>query len=45
VHIYVTGECWDVEAADLVATGEFDRRESFFSGEVIRVDEFGDIVK
>jgi Immunity protein 31 len=44
VHIYTTGECWSVKKRDLVATGEFDRRETFHSGASIRVNEDGNVV-
>ncbi len=44
VHIYATGECWSVNERDLAATGEFDRRETFYSGASIRVDEDGNLV-
>ncbi len=44
VHIYATGECWSVKERDLVATGEFDKRETFYSGASIRVDEDGNVV-
>lgn len=44
VHIYSTGECWSVKERDLIATGEFDRRETFYSGASTRVDEGGGII-
>lgn len=37
ISVYSTGECWDVNESDLEPTGEFDRRETFYSGESIRV--------
>ena len=37
VSVYATGECWDVREDDLEPTGEFDRRETFYSGETVRV--------
>ncbi|MEM0964205.1 MAG: hypothetical protein AAGK21_16885 [Bacteroidota bacterium] len=37
VSVYTTGECWAVTESDLEATGEFDRRETFFPGDSVRV--------
>ncbi len=37
IHLYNSDEGWDVSEEDLVSTGEFDKRESFYSGESIRV--------
>ncbi|MBK6907483.1 MAG: immunity protein 31 [Rhodocyclaceae bacterium] len=45
VHVYATGACWSVKGNDLCATGEFDKRETFYSGESIRVNVRGEIVE
>jgi len=37
VSIYSTGICWSCWEDELVATGEFDRRESFYSGDSVQV--------
>lgn len=43
VFVYRDEKCWSVREEDLESTGEFDKRETFFSGEKIkiRVDEKG----
>jgi hypothetical protein len=38
----VVWSCWEDE---LVATGEFDRRESFYSGESVRVSRHGEVLE
>ena len=38
----VVWSCWEDE---LVATGEFDRRESFDSGESVRVSRHGEVLE
>ena len=42
VHVYSSGECWSVREADLRPTGEFDVRETFYSGATMRVNLAGD---
>ena len=37
VSIYGTGICWSCLENELVATGEYDRRETFYSGESVQV--------
>ena len=37
VSIYSTGICWSCWEDELVTTGEFDRRETFYSGESVQV--------
>lgn len=43
VHVYRDGICWSFGEEELEPTGEFDKRESFYTGEIvrIRVDEKG----
>jgi hypothetical protein len=43
VLIYRTRVCWSLQEEELLPTGEFDERESFFDGASvrIRVDETG----
>lgn len=45
VSIYASGECWHVDERELEPTDEFDRRETFYPGETVRVsvrpDGFG----
>lgn len=43
VHIYSTSDNWYIYEHELRPTGEFDRRETFYSGESVRVavDENG----
>ncbi len=43
VYIYRDGICWGFGEEELEPIGEFDKRESFFTGETIkvRVDEQG----
>lgn len=42
VWIYELGETWCFHERDLIPTGEHDRRESFYSGESIRVGRHGE---
>jgi hypothetical protein len=37
VHVYRTGRCRSCWENDLVSIGEFDRRETFYSGESVQV--------
>lgn len=37
VSVYSTGICWSCWEDELVATGEFDRRETFYSGDSVQV--------
>jgi len=37
VHLYATGFCYDIAEVELEPTGRMDRRETFYSGESIRV--------
>jgi len=43
IHVYGEDEGWDAMSHELRPTGEFDRRETFYSGESIqvRVDKQG----
>src|SRR5262245_60778396 len=43
VFIYSTRECWSLREEELLATGEFDRRETFYDGASVRigVDDIG----
>lgn len=43
VHVYKFNRAWTVPEDELVATGEYDRRETFYDGDSIRVsvDEHG----
>jgi hypothetical protein len=43
IHVYSTGEGWDVAENELQSTGEFDRRETFYADASVRVrvDEQG----
>jgi hypothetical protein len=43
VHVYRLGLTWTVPEDELVATGEYDCRDTFYSGDSIRVrvDEHG----
>jgi hypothetical protein len=43
IHVYSTGEGWDVAEYELQSTGEFDRRETFYADTSlrVRVDEQG----
>ena len=49
VHVYETSESWSLDEDQLTSTGEFDREESFYPDDQIRVavDESGrgDIVE
>ena len=45
IHIYSSEECWMVNEKDLESTGNFDVRESFYSGESIRVTRNGQLLK
>ena len=45
VHVYATGECWSVKEANLETTREFDKRDSFYSGSSIRVNQDGDFTE
>ena len=44
VFIYDRGRVWSCQEAELTSTGEFDRKESFYSGESIRVSEQGEVL-
>lgn len=37
VSIYSTGICWNCLENELVATGEYDRRETFYTGDSVQV--------
>src|SRR2546429_637638 len=37
VSIYSTSICWNCWEDELIATGEFDRRETFYSGDSVQV--------
>ncbi len=43
IHVYSSGEGWDVAEYELRSTGEFDRRETFYADTSlrVRVDEQG----
>ena len=43
VFSYELERVWYCSEAELVSTGEFDRRESFYSGESIRVNQRGEV--
>jgi hypothetical protein len=44
VFIYNVGIVWSCWEEELVSTGEFAQRESFFTGESIRVSRRGEIL-
>jgi len=37
VSVYSTGTCWSCWENELVPTGEFDRRETFYTGDSVQV--------
>jgi hypothetical protein len=43
IHVYSTGEGWDVAENEIESTGHFDRRETFYADASlrVRVDEQG----
>jgi hypothetical protein len=44
VFIYELGQVWHCSEDELAFTGAFDRRESFYSGEAIRVGRDGEVL-
>ena len=43
VFVYELDRVWYCSEDELTSTGEFDRRESFYSGESIRVSQDGEV--
>jgi hypothetical protein len=44
VSIYDSGIVWSCCDDELISTGEFDTRESFYGGDTVRVNSRGEIV-
>jgi hypothetical protein len=44
VFVYERRRVWSCREDELVSAGEFDRRESFFGGESIRVSRRGELL-
>lgn len=44
VFVYDAGRVWMFAEAELVATGEFDQEESFYSGRSVRVSPRGEVL-
>jgi len=42
VSVYHSGICWSCSEDELLPTGEFDRRESFYDGSSVRVGQRGE---
>jgi hypothetical protein len=45
VFIYDLNRVWYCSEAELVSTGEFDARDTFYSGESIRVNQRGEVLE
>jgi hypothetical protein len=45
VFVYDDQLVWSCREDELIPTGEFDRRESFYSGEPIRVSQQGELLE
>ncbi|MEM6689902.1 MAG: hypothetical protein AAF664_10770 [Planctomycetota bacterium] len=44
IHVYKFSAVYSITESDLVASGEYAKREDFYSGESIRVSRDGDVV-